>query len=53
VALNLHDESWQRAQRDGIAFSTRVPLRAADQQFKVVVYSYDADKVGSTVVHLK
>jgi hypothetical protein len=34
-------------------FSTRVPLQAAGQTFKIVVYSYDADKVGSITARLK
>ncbi len=51
--LNLREETWQKALKDGIPFSTRVPLQAAGQTFKVVVYSYDADKVGSVTAKLK
>jgi VWFA-related protein len=53
VALNLREATWLRAQKEGIAFSTRVPLRVADQQFKVVVYSYDADRIGSVITKVK
>ncbi len=51
--LNLREESWQKALKDGVPFSTRVPLRAAGQTFKIVVYSYEADKVGSVTARLK
>ena len=51
--LNLRDETWQKALKDGLPFSTRVPLQAGGQTFKVVVYSYDADKVGSVTARLK
>jgi hypothetical protein len=30
-----------------------VPLQAAGQTFKVVVYSYEADKVGSVTARMK
>jgi hypothetical protein len=51
--LNLREESWQKALKDGIPFSMRVPLQAAGQTFKIVVYSYEADKVGSVTTRLK
>ncbi len=51
--LNLRDETWQKAVKDGIPFSTRVPLQTAGQTFKIVVYSYEADKVGSVTAKLK
>jgi hypothetical protein len=51
--LNLRDDTWQKALKDGLPFSTRVPLQAGGQTFKVVVYSYEADKVGSVTARLK
>jgi VWFA-related protein len=53
IVLNLKPDTWQRVQREGVAVSTRVPLKAPDQQFKVIVYSYEADRVGSAVAKLK
>jgi VWFA-related protein len=53
LGLNLRDDTWQKALKDGLPFSTRVPLQAAGQTFKIVVYSYDADKVGSVTARLK
>jgi hypothetical protein len=51
--LNLREDTWQKALKDGVPFSTRVPLQAAGQTFKIVVYSYDADRVGSVTTRLK
>jgi hypothetical protein len=51
--LNLREDTWRKALKGGIPFSTRVPLQAAGQTFKIVVYSYDADKVGSVTARLK
>ena len=51
--LNLRKDTWQKALKDGVPFSTRVPLQAAGQTFKIVVYSYDADRVGSVTTRLK
>jgi hypothetical protein len=53
LELNLREETWQKALKEGIPFSTRVPLQAAGQTFKIVVYSYDADKVGSVTARMK
>ena len=51
--LNLREETWQKVQKDGIPFSTRVPYQVPDQTFKIVVYSYDADKIGSVTTRLR
>jgi VWFA-related protein len=51
--LNLKDDTWQKAQKDGLPFSMRVPVQADNQTFKVVVYSYEADKVGSALARLR
>jgi hypothetical protein len=53
LELNLRPASWERASKDGIECSTRVPLAAPGQTFKIVVYSYDADLVGSVTTKLK
>jgi VWFA-related protein len=53
VDLNLREETWQKALKDGLPFSTRVPLQVAGQTFKIVVYSYEADKVGSVTMRLR
>jgi hypothetical protein len=50
---HLRDDTWTKAMKDGLPFTTRVPLQAAGQTFKVVVYSYEADKVGSVVTRLR
>jgi len=51
--LNLKPATWERFKKDGIACSTRVPMRVQGQTFKIVVYSYEADLVGSTTTRLK
>jgi VWFA-related protein len=51
--LNLREDTWQKAVKQGLPFSTRVPLQTAGQTFKIVVYSYEADKVGSVTTRLK
>jgi VWFA-related protein len=51
--LNLREETWQKAQKEGLPFSTRVPLQVPDQTFKIVVYCYEADKVGSVATRLR
>jgi VWFA-related protein len=51
--MNLLDATWQKVQKEGITFATRVPLQVPDQTFKIVVYSYEADRVGSTTTRLK
>jgi VWFA-related protein len=53
VDLDLREETWLKAVKDGLPFSTRVPLQAPGQTFKIVVYSYEADKVGSVTTRLK
>jgi len=53
LELKLKPDTWARVQKDGITFSTRVPLAAEGQTFKIVIYSYEADLVGSVVTKLK
>jgi hypothetical protein len=53
LSLDLREDTWQKAARDGLPFSTRVPLQVPDQTFKVVVYSFEADRVGSVTTRLK
>jgi hypothetical protein len=51
--MNLKPDTFERFKKDGITCSTRVPLGAQGQTFKIVVYSYEADLVGSVVIKLK
>lgn len=51
--LNLREATWERVRKEGIACSTRVPLAAPGQTYKIVVYSYEADLVGSVVTKLR
>ncbi|MCX6545233.1 MAG: VWA domain-containing protein [Acidobacteria bacterium] len=51
--LNLRPATWERVKKEGIVCSTRVPLRVQGQTFKIVVYSYEADLVGSVTTKLK
>jgi hypothetical protein len=37
----------ERARTSGLTFETRVPLRAAAERVKVVVYNYANDLVGT------
>lgn len=50
--LNLREATWERVSKEGIVFATRVPLAAPGQTYKIVVYSYEADLVGSVVTKL-
>lgn len=47
MVMNLREETYQRVQKEGIPYSTRIPLQAPNESLKVVVYNYDNDKVGS------
>jgi VWFA-related protein len=53
LELKLRPSTWDRVSKEGIAFSTRVPIVTDGQTFKIVVYSYDADLVGSVTTTLK
>ena len=53
LEMNLRDATWEKFRKDGIPFSTRVPMAAPGQTFKIVVYCYDADLVGSVLVKMK
>lgn len=53
LELNLRPATWERAKKEGISYSTRVPLAAQGQTFKIVVYSYEADLVGSVTTKLR
>ena len=51
--MNLKPATFERVKKDGITCSTRVPLGPPGQMFKIVVYSYEADLVGSVTTKLK
>jgi hypothetical protein len=53
VELTLLPATWERIEKEGIKCSTRVPFLVPGQTFKIVVYSYDADLVGSVTTRLK
>jgi VWFA-related protein len=53
LEMNLREANWEKYRKDGIPFSTRVPMAASGQTFKIVVYSYDADLVGSVLTKIK
>jgi len=53
LELTLLPATWERVKKDGITCSTRVPFSAPGQTFKIVVYSYEADLVGSVTATLK
>jgi len=53
ASLRLRDETYQRLLRDGLAYTTRVPLKGKARYVKVVVYDYAADMLGSAVVKVR
>jgi VWFA-related protein len=48
--LSLDATRYEAAQRDGIPYSTTIPLTGRPTYVKVVVYDYEADLVGTAVV---
>ena len=51
--LALTDATYERAFRERFAREIRVPVTAKPQYVKVIVYDYDADRVGSTLAKVK
>jgi VWFA-related protein len=51
--LQLTEPTYQRYRQEGIPYSVRIPLKGALGVVKVVVYDYDADLVGSSIVKVK
>ena len=51
--LQLQEDSYQRFLQSGIPFSTVIPLKAAGQILKVVVYDTGSDRVGSKLVKMQ
>lgn len=53
INMDLGEESYQKALRDGVPYSTSIPLRYNVEVLKIVVYDLGGDKVGSTVRQLR
>ena len=53
LSIALTDETYERATREGFFRDLGVPVAAAPRFVKVVVYDYDADRVGSALVKIK
>ena len=53
IQLALKPDTWERMRKEGLHTPIRVALPAQGQTFKIVVYSYDADLVGSVLTRLK
>jgi VWFA-related protein len=51
--LALTDGTYERALREGFSREIHVPIAAKPQYVKVIVYDYDADRVGSTLAKVK
>jgi hypothetical protein len=47
LTMDLRESTYQRVQKEGIPYSAVVPLYDPKQSMKVVIYNYDADKLGS------
>lgn len=50
MEMNLKEATYRKVLKEGIPFSTTVPLQVPNETLKVVVYCYDNDKVGSLFV---
>jgi hypothetical protein len=46
LSMTLRESTYQRVLKEGIPFSAELPLLDADPRVKVVVYNYEADKLG-------
>ena len=51
--LRLTDETYQRVARERFSHTMRVPVTAKPRYVKVIVYDYDADRVGSVMRMMK
>lgn len=51
--LALTDATFERVSKERFSREIRVPVTAKPQYVKVVVYDYDADRVGSALVKVK
>ncbi|MBZ5555538.1 MAG: VWA domain-containing protein [Acidobacteriia bacterium] len=51
--MTLNDETYQKVMKEGIPFSTQIPLQWNGQTVKVVVYNYDNDRIGSLMTKVK
>jgi VWFA-related protein len=51
--LALTDATYERVFRDGFSREIRVPVTVKPEYVKVIVYDYDADRVGSTLAKVK
>jgi VWFA-related protein len=48
----LSEETYNKTQKAGLAFSAEVPIKAPNQVLKVIIYDEGSGKVGSKVVRL-
>ncbi|HUF48592.1 MAG TPA: VWA domain-containing protein [Vicinamibacterales bacterium] len=53
VDLRLTPESFARLKQERLTFQIDVPMSSVPRMVKVVVYDYDADRVGSTTAMLR
>ncbi len=53
LQLSVPEASWEQAQKDGILYSLRLPAVKRGDLYKVIVYSYDADLVGTADATIK
>jgi hypothetical protein len=51
--LDLLDEAYGRAMREGIRYQTLVPLEAPAQVLKVVVYDPAGGRIGSRILRIQ
>jgi hypothetical protein len=51
--MDLREETDQKALREGLAYSTTVPVRYNAEALKVVTYDCTSDRIGSLVKHLR
>jgi len=53
VNLTLTDTQLERAVKEGVEFSSRVPVTGDARAMKVVVYDYGADLVGTAIAKIR
>jgi hypothetical protein len=51
--LALIDDTYERAIKEGFSREMRVAVRGRPRYVKVIVYDYDADRVGSSLAKMK